>query len=246
MPGWSARAECRRRASDRNRRAQGRDRRASSRNTSPAAAGSRRATTPCWLANRAPTTSCSASRTAAGRRFDAVLERVAWWTEMFQVPCVAYAANVDEVEALARAGADFVAVGEAVWRDRARASRAAVGAAHGRGARAMRCARLLILGAAIGVLAGDGRRRAGRCRSPRRSRGRRRAFRRSRRNRKRSRRPRSNRRRRPPPKPPALKKSIAAPAAPRPRRRAADRASRRKTRWCSSPSRRRKSRARRP
>ena len=53
-----------------------------------------------------------------GRRpsFDAVIERVAWWTEIFQVPCVGYAANVDEVEALARAGAEFVAVDEAVWR----------------------------------------------------------------------------------------------------------------------------------
>ena len=42
---------------------QGRGARASSRNTLPAAAGSRPATTPCWLANRGPTTSCSASRT---------------------------------------------------------------------------------------------------------------------------------------------------------------------------------------
>jgi len=56
-----------------------------------------------------------------GRRpsFDAVIERVAWWTEIFQVPCVGYAANVDEVEALARAGAEFVAVDEAVWRSTA-------------------------------------------------------------------------------------------------------------------------------
>ena len=53
-----------------------------------------------------------------GRRpgFDAVLERVVWWTEIFQVPCVGYAADVDEVAALARAGAEFVAVDEAVWR----------------------------------------------------------------------------------------------------------------------------------
>ena len=53
-----------------------------------------------------------------GRRpgFDAVLERVAWWTEIFQVPCVGYAANVDEVEALAHAGAEFVAIDDAVWR----------------------------------------------------------------------------------------------------------------------------------
>ena len=56
-----------------------------------------------------------------GRRpsFDAVIERVAWWTEIFQVPCVGYAANVDEVEALARTGAEFVAVDEAVWRSTA-------------------------------------------------------------------------------------------------------------------------------
>jgi thiamine-phosphate pyrophosphorylase len=49
---------------------------------------------------------------------DAVIERVAWWAEIFQVPCVAYAARIDEVAALAGAGADFVAIGEAVWRDR--------------------------------------------------------------------------------------------------------------------------------
>jgi thiamine-phosphate pyrophosphorylase len=56
-----------------------------------------------------------------GRRpsFDAVIERVAWWTEIFQVPCVGYAANLDEVEALARTGAEFVAVDEAVWRSTA-------------------------------------------------------------------------------------------------------------------------------
>jgi thiamine-phosphate pyrophosphorylase len=53
-----------------------------------------------------------------GRRpgFEAVRERVAWWTEIFQVPCVGYAANVDEVAALAQAGAEFIGVDEAVWR----------------------------------------------------------------------------------------------------------------------------------
>jgi thiamine-phosphate pyrophosphorylase len=49
--------------------------------------------------------------------FDAVLERVAWWAEIFQVPCVGYAESVDEVAALAAAGADFVAVGETLWRE---------------------------------------------------------------------------------------------------------------------------------
>jgi thiamine-phosphate pyrophosphorylase len=62
-----------------------------------------------------------------GRRpgFDAVIERVAWWTEIFQVPCVGYAANVDELAALARAGAEFVAIDQTVWRSPARLRAAA-------------------------------------------------------------------------------------------------------------------------
>jgi thiamine-phosphate pyrophosphorylase len=48
--------------------------------------------------------------------FDAVLERVEWWAELFQVPSVAYAASADEVGPLAAAGADFVAV-HYVWDD---------------------------------------------------------------------------------------------------------------------------------
>jgi thiamine-phosphate pyrophosphorylase len=53
-----------------------------------------------------------------GRRpgFEAVLERVSWWAETLTIPCVGYAATLDEVEALARAGADFVAIGEPLWR----------------------------------------------------------------------------------------------------------------------------------
>ena len=69
---------------------------------------------------------------ADGRRptFDAVLERVAWWTEIFEIPCVAYAGSLAEAEALVRAGADFVAIGETVWRDaRAVASMANLGVA---------------------------------------------------------------------------------------------------------------------
>jgi thiamine-phosphate pyrophosphorylase len=47
-----------------------------------------------------------------GRRpaFDAIAERVAWWAELFVAPCVAFAADLDEVAALAAAGADFVAI----------------------------------------------------------------------------------------------------------------------------------------
>jgi thiamine-phosphate pyrophosphorylase len=64
-----------------------------------------------------------------GRRpgFEAVLDRVTWWAEVLTIPCVGYAANLDEVEALARAGADFVALDPAVWRD-ARSLKAAIGA----------------------------------------------------------------------------------------------------------------------
>jgi len=50
-------------------------------------------------------------------RFEAVLERVAWWAETLTIPCVGYAQSLDEVEALAGAGADFVAIGEPLWLD---------------------------------------------------------------------------------------------------------------------------------
>jgi thiamine-phosphate pyrophosphorylase len=55
----------------------------------------------------------------AGRRpdFEAVAERVAWWAELFEVPCVGYAAELEEVEPLAASGADFVAVGDWVFAD---------------------------------------------------------------------------------------------------------------------------------
>ncbi len=49
--------------------------------------------------------------------FDAILERVSWWAEVFQIPCVAYAASADEVAPLAQAGADFVAVGDFIFSD---------------------------------------------------------------------------------------------------------------------------------
>jgi thiamine-phosphate pyrophosphorylase len=49
-------------------------------------------------------------------RFEAVLDRVAWWAEVMIIPCVAYAAALDEVAPLAQAGAEFVAIGENIWR----------------------------------------------------------------------------------------------------------------------------------
>jgi len=46
-----------------------------------------------------------------------VLERVAWWADIFNVPCVGYAKSISEMGDLVRAGADFVAVCEALWND---------------------------------------------------------------------------------------------------------------------------------
>jgi thiamine-phosphate pyrophosphorylase len=56
---------------------------------------------------------------AAGYRpsRDAVIDRVAWWAEVFEIPCVAYAAALDDIEALVTAGADFIAVGDSLFDD---------------------------------------------------------------------------------------------------------------------------------
>ena len=56
---------------------------------------------------------------AGGRRppFAAIEERVAWWAELFELPCVACADSLDEIAPLVAAGADFIALGEWLWRD---------------------------------------------------------------------------------------------------------------------------------
>jgi thiamine-phosphate pyrophosphorylase len=56
---------------------------------------------------------------AAGKRpsLSAIEERVRWWADVFEIPCVGYAASLDEIAPLSLAGADFVALGEFVWRD---------------------------------------------------------------------------------------------------------------------------------
>lgn len=46
----------------------------------------------------------------------AVEDRVAWWAEVFETPCVAFAPDADAIAPLVRAGADFIAV-EYVWTD---------------------------------------------------------------------------------------------------------------------------------
>ncbi len=48
-------------------------------------------------------------------RFEAIEERITWWAELFELPCVGYAGEPDEVAALAQAGADFIALGDWIW-----------------------------------------------------------------------------------------------------------------------------------
>jgi thiamine-phosphate pyrophosphorylase len=48
---------------------------------------------------------------------DAIADRVAWWSEVFEIPCVGFAQALGDVEVLARAGADFIALGGFIWED---------------------------------------------------------------------------------------------------------------------------------
>ncbi|MCG8447626.1 MAG: thiamine phosphate synthase [Hyphomicrobiales bacterium] len=43
------------------------------------------------------------------------LELVSWWSNIFEVPCIAFAENLEAAEAIAAAGADFIAVGDWIW-----------------------------------------------------------------------------------------------------------------------------------
>jgi len=54
-----------------------------------------------------------------GRRpsLPALMERVAWWAELFEIPCVAFAERIEEIDDLCRAGADFIAIGDAIFAD---------------------------------------------------------------------------------------------------------------------------------
>jgi thiamine-phosphate pyrophosphorylase len=64
-----------------------------------------------------------------------LVDTVVWWSEIFTPPCVALCAELDHAPALIRAGADFLAFGDALWReaDPAAALRAALPAALSRG-----------------------------------------------------------------------------------------------------------------
>jgi thiamine-phosphate pyrophosphorylase len=56
---------------------------------------------------------------AAGERpsIEAIAERLGWWDELFEPPCVGFAASLEEASAFAAAGADFVLVGDVIWAD---------------------------------------------------------------------------------------------------------------------------------
>ncbi len=48
---------------------------------------------------------------------DAIAERVSWWAEVFSPPCVACAMTVAEAGLFAKAGADFILLGDILWND---------------------------------------------------------------------------------------------------------------------------------
>jgi thiamine-phosphate pyrophosphorylase len=48
---------------------------------------------------------------------DAISDRLAWWAELFEPPCVGYVANFDEARTFAASGADFILAGDLVWND---------------------------------------------------------------------------------------------------------------------------------
>ena len=48
---------------------------------------------------------------------EAIAERLDWWAELFEPPCVGFAQSHEEAREFATAGADFVLVGEFIWAD---------------------------------------------------------------------------------------------------------------------------------
>jgi thiamine-phosphate pyrophosphorylase len=48
---------------------------------------------------------------------EAIAERLEWWAELFEPPCVGFAGSIEEVHEFVAAGADFVLVGDFVWTD---------------------------------------------------------------------------------------------------------------------------------
>jgi thiamine-phosphate pyrophosphorylase len=48
---------------------------------------------------------------------EAIAERLQWWAELFEPPCVGFAASREEAHEFAAAGADFVLAGDFIWND---------------------------------------------------------------------------------------------------------------------------------
>ena len=58
-------------------------------------------------------------RDAKGQRpsIEAIAERLQWWAELFEPPCVGFAERLEEAGEFVAAGADFVLVGDFIWAD---------------------------------------------------------------------------------------------------------------------------------
>jgi thiamine-phosphate pyrophosphorylase len=56
---------------------------------------------------------------------EAIAERLQWWDELFEPPCIGFATSCEEAAEFAAAGADFVLVGDFIWAD-PRGARAAL------------------------------------------------------------------------------------------------------------------------
>ena len=48
---------------------------------------------------------------------EAIAERLQWWEELFEPPCIGFAVSCEEAAEFAAAGADFVLVGDFIWAD---------------------------------------------------------------------------------------------------------------------------------
>jgi len=46
---------------------------------------------------------------------DAIFERLQWWAEVFETPCVGYAATLEEAALFAGSGAEFIMVADFIW-----------------------------------------------------------------------------------------------------------------------------------
>jgi thiamine-phosphate pyrophosphorylase len=60
---------------------------------------------------------------------EAIAERLQWWDELFEPPCIGFAVSREEAAEFAAAGADFVMVGDFIWADPRGAKAALIDAA---------------------------------------------------------------------------------------------------------------------